>query len=233
MIAIIPARGGSKGLPGKNIKSLNGKPLIAYTIEAALKSKSIDQVIVTTDSKEIATIASDYGASVPFLRPDELASDTASAVDVYLHAVEFVMKESGAQIEKFVVLLPTAPMRTEKHIDEAMELFTTSRASTLISVKEAETPISWYFDMEGDKRILNAGFGNIANSVANRQLNTQYYVPNGAIYVLDYNLLKEKRTYYCDNTIGYLMSVRDSVDIDTIDEFEYAEYLMRKTFGKE
>lgn len=120
MLAIIPARGGSKGLPGKNIKELNGKPLIAYAIEAALDSKYIDRVLVTTDSDDIAKVAKMYGADVPFKRPDELSSDTASAIDVYLHAIEFVMNTQDVKIEKFMVLLPTAPMRTSKHIDSAV-----------------------------------------------------------------------------------------------------------------
>ena len=231
MIAIIPARGGSKGLPGKNIKQLDGKPLIAYTIEAALKSKYIDRVIVTTDSKEIADIAMKYGAEVPFMRPDALATDTATAIDVYIHAVEFLMDEMKDKIEEFMVLLPTAPMRTEIHIDNAVEFFYNNKATTLISVKEAETPITWYLNRDVTNRISNAGFG-VGNAVTNRQVNTKYYIPNGAIYILNYNLLKSKRTYYCDNTVGYEMSAEDSVDIDTLLEFRFAEMLMRERKNK-
>ena len=113
MIAFIPARGGSKGVLGKNIKEICGKPLIAYTIEAAKKAKGVDRVIVTTDDEAIAAVAREYGAEVPFMRPAELSSDTASAIDVYLHATEFVMNETGEQIDKFMVLLPTVPLRTE------------------------------------------------------------------------------------------------------------------------
>lgn len=231
MLAIIPARGGSKGLPGKNIKELNGKPLIAYAIEAALNSKYIDKVIVTTDSDEIADIAKRYGADVPFKRPDELSSDTASAIDVYLHATEFVMNEQRGQLEKFMVLLPTAPMRTSKHIDDAVELFNDKNATTLISVKEAETPITWYMNKNSDDRIVNAGFG-VGNAVTNRQVNSKYYIPNGAIYILDYDLLKSKRTYYCDNTVGFVMTAEDSVDIDTITEFKFAEMLMKEKMNE-
>ena len=227
MLAIIPARGGSKGLPGKNIKELNGKPLIAYTIEAALKSKYIDRVIVTTDSDEIADVAKKFGADVPFKRPDELSSDTASAIDVYLHATEFVMNHQQVEIEKFMVLLPTAPLRTSKHVDDAVEFFNGKKATTLISVKEAETPITWYMNKDTNDRIENAGFG-IGNAVTNRQVNSKYYVPNGAIYILDYSLLKNKRTYYCDNTVGFVMTAEDSVDIDTLTEFKFAEMLIKE-----
>lgn len=227
MLAIIPARGGSKGLPGKNIKLLNGKPLISYTIEAALHSKYIDRVVVTTDSEEIADVAKRYGADIPFMRPEELASDTASAIDVYLHATEFVMNEQGEKIDKFMVLLPTAPMRTNEHIDSAVEFFDKNKATTLISVKEAETPITWYMNKNEKDRISNAGFG-VGNAVTNRQVNAKYYVPNGAIYILDYNLLLNSRTYYCDNTVGFVMTAEDSIDIDTLTEFKFAEMLVKE-----
>ena len=227
MLAVIPARGGSKGLPGKNIKLLNGKPLIAYTIEAALESEYIDKVIVTTDSDEIAEVAQKYGASVPFKRPDELSSDTALAIDVYLHAVEFIMNKESKNIDKFMVLLPTAPLRTSAHINKAVEFFRETNAITLISVREAETPITWYMSKNSDERISNAGFG-IGNALTNRQVNLKYYVPNGAIYILDYDLLKNNRTYYCDNTVGFEMSAEDSVDIDTMIEFKFAEMLIKE-----
>lgn len=227
MLAIIPARGGSKGLPGKNIKDLNGKPLIAYAIEAALKSKYTDRVIVTTDAEEIAEIARKYGAEVPFIRPEKLSNDTASAIDVYLHATEFVMEETGEKIDKFMVLLPTAPLRTSKHIDDAVEFFNEKQATTLISIKEAETPITWYMNRDENDRIENAGFG-VGNAVTNRQVNSKYFIPNGAIYILDYHLLKNRRTYYCDNTVGFEMSAEDSVDIDTLTDFKFAEMLVKE-----
>jgi len=227
MIAIIPARGGSKGLPGKNIRNLNGKPLIAYTIAAALESKSIDKVIVTTDDVEIAEVAMKYGAQVPFKRPEEISTDTASAIDVYIHAIEYLEKQDNEKIDKFMVLLPTAPMRKSHHIDEAVNLFFKESADTLISVKEAETPITWYMKKNDQNRISNAGFG-VGNAVTNRQENTIYYVPNGAIYILDYQLLKEKRTYYSENTVAYLMDAENSIDIDTIDDFEYASFMMNR-----
>lgn len=226
MLAIIPARGGSKGLPGKNIKELCGKPLIQYTVEAAKNAAGIDRVIVTTDDKAIADSAAAAGAEIPFMRPDELASDTASAVDVYIHAVEYMMEQTGEEIDKFMVLLPTAPLRDSDDIDAAINQFNEQGASTLVSVKEAETPPTWYFAMDENERIANAGFGS-TQVVANRQISNTYYVPNGAIYILDYKLLKEKRTYYCENTTAYVMSARKSVDIDNAFDFEMAEYMMK------
>lgn len=225
MIALIPARGGSKGLPGKNIKNLCGKPLIAHTIEAALKAEGIERVIVTTDSEEIAAVAREYGAEVPFLRPAALAGDTSSAVDVYLHAVDFLEKESGRSIEKFMVLLPTAPLRNSVNIEQALRQFYEKNAETLISMREAETPISWYYEMNIEGRVKNLGL-DAENAVKNRQVNKKYYIPNGAIYILDKKLLKEKRTYYSDNTVAYLMSAEQSVDIDCELDFKIAELLL-------
>lgn len=228
MIAIIPARGGSKGLPGKNIKMLNGKPLIQYTIDAALDSKSINRVIVSTDDQSIANVAKKAGAEVPFLRPDYLASDTASAVDVYIHATEYLRDEFGEDVSKFMVLLPTAPLRTCAHIDEAYNHFCVEKGVTLISVKESETPPSWFVTIDDYGRIKNAGFGIKEALVSNRQVNEKYYVPNGAIYILDYYLLKDKRTYYSSDTVPYIMDRDVSIDIDTLEDFEYAEYLMTR-----
>ena len=225
MIALIPARGGSKGLPGKNIKNLCGKPLIAHTIGAALNASGIDRVVVTTDSEEIAEIAKQYGAEVPFLRPEELAGDTSSAVDVYLHAVDFLQKESGQEIQKFMVLLPTAPLRGSENIEQALKEFYEKKAETLISMKEAETPISWYYGMNEEGRVKNLGFDG-QNAVKNRQVNNVYYIPNGAIYIFDTSLLREKRTYYSDNTVAYLMSQEESVDIDCALDFKIAELLL-------
>jgi len=231
MIAIIPARGGSKGLPGKNIRLLNGKPLIAYTIEAALKSKNISRVIVTTDSNEIADIAKQFGAEVPFLRPSFLAEDNSTAIDVYLHAFRFVKEKYSLKENKFVVLLPTTPLRDSEDIDSAMELFYKEKCDTLISVKEAEIPPGWYLIKNIKNRLENADLdGNL--TMSNRQCSSKYYVPNGAIYILDYEILEEKRTYYTKNTIPYVMSAEKSVDIDNILDFEFAEFLFKKLVYK-
>lgn len=227
MIALIPARGGSKGLPGKNVKMLCGKPLIAYAIEAAMKVKKIDNVIVTTDSEEIAQVAKEYGAEVPFIRPKELARDSSSAIDVYLHAISFLQKETNRKIEKFMVLLPTTPLRTCRNIEEALTKFQEEEAETLISVKEADIPISWYYRMNQNNRIENAGFDKL-NAVSNRQVNKKYYIPNGAIYILDVQLLHEKRTYFSSNTVAYIMSAEESIDIDNELDFEIARMLLEK-----
>lgn len=225
LTAIIPARGGSKGVPRKNIRLLNGKPLIQYTIEAALNAECIDHVVVTTDDEEIAAVAKQSGAEVPFLRPPYLAGDHSSAVDVYLHAAGYIMEKENRSMDKFMVLLPTCPFRRAFHIDEAMTFFSEKRAETLISVVKSEPPVSWLLRMDDKEFVSNAMF-DADSASGNRQENKEYYVPNGAIYILDHNLLKTKRSYYSDKTVGYVMSRSDSVDIDTMDDFRYAEWLM-------
>lgn len=226
MLAIIPARGGSKGLPGKNIKYLGDKPLIAYTVEAACASKFISQVIVSTDDREIAETAKTYGAEVPFLRNKELAADDTSAVDVYLDVIERLGADYIRQ--PFMVLLPTTPFRTVKHINEAYELFIKEKARTLVSVVRTEVPASWYLFVNKDGLLCSAGYGLTNGILINRQNNEEEYIPNGAIYILEYDLLKEKRTYYCERTIPYIMNRRDSVDIDTLEDFEYAEFVLQR-----
>ena len=227
MIAIIPARGGSKGLPEKNVKELGGIPLIAHTIKAAIGASCVDRVIATTDDRSIAGIAEKYGAEVPFLRPEALSTDAASAIDVYIHAVNFLVENDGVDIKKFMVLLPTVPFRNSKHIDEAFELFSQSDCETLISVRQANIPPSWYLKV-GEKGYLHScGFGMDSGVLRNRQDDSNYYIPNGAIYILDFDILVKERTYYTDKTMAYVMSGNDSVDIDTYDEFYYAEYIMK------
>lgn len=223
MIAIIPARGGSKGLPGKNIKPMYGKPMIAYAVEAAILAKSIDRVIVSTEDEEIAKIASQYGAEIPFMRPAELASDTALAVDNYIYTVNRLEKESGKTIESFVVLQPTSPLRVAEDIDGAVELFKEKNADSVISYCKEAHPVFWHKKMDKEGRLIDI----FDNSIANRQDFPITYYPNGAVYVFSTDLIR-KRLYYSDKTYGYIMPRTRSVDIDFIEDFEYAEFLLSR-----
>src|SRR5690606_22892236 len=150
--AIIPARGGSKGLPGKNVKLLNGKPMIAYTIEAALNSKSISRVIVSTDDIAIAEVAKSYGAEVPFMRPVDLATDDAKSIDVYTYTIKRLEKEEDILIREIIVLQPTSPFRTAQHIDEAIELYLEKKADSVISYCNEHHPIFWHKYIKEDGR---------------------------------------------------------------------------------
>lgn len=223
MIAIIPARGGSKGVPGKNIKELHGKPLIAYTIEAALNATSVSEVIVSTDDEAIAAVAKKYGAKVPFLRPAELATDNAQAIDSYIYTVNKLNAEFGYNIEDFLVLLLTTPFRNSEDIDASVKMFHEKNADSVISYVEECSPINGYKYLNDDN-----SFEHIFPEVlANRQEMRKAYIPNGAIYVFTLELLK-KGTYFSESSYAYVMPQRRSIDIDTLEDFEYAEFLLEK-----
>jgi CMP-N,N'-diacetyllegionaminic acid synthase len=222
MIAIVPARGGSKGLPGKNIKNMLGKPLIAYTIEAALKSKYISEVVISTDDKNIYDLATEYGAKKTFLRPKRLAEDDSLAVDNYIYTIEKLNAEFGCSIKDFIVLQPTSPLRETSDIDNAIELFKQRDADSVISYTEEYHPISWHKHIND-----NGSFENIfPENIQNRQVNKRTYFPNGAIFVFKYSLIQTK-AYYSEKSYAYVMDRKKSVDVDTLDDFEWAEYLMR------
>jgi CMP-N,N'-diacetyllegionaminic acid synthase len=226
MIAIIPARGGSKGLPGKNTKLLNGLPLIYYSINAALESNLVDRVIVSTEDNEIASIAKNCGAEVPLLRPANLSGDASIVMDTYLHVVDFIAKQNSKPIESFVALLPTAPLRTPQDIDEAIKIFNDKNASSVISVTEAPVPLDWY------KRITKEGIlenhSHEFNALNNRQEYKKTYVPNGAAYVFQTEVLRSTRQYYTEKTYPYIMPRERSADIDDLLDFEWAEHLLKK-----
>lgn len=223
MIAIIPARGGSKGLPGKNIKSLNGKPLIAYTIEAALRSSCVSRVIVSTDDPEIARISLLYGAEVPFMRPPELATDNSNAIDTYLYTIKRLEQDQETLIDSIMVLLPTCPLRTSEDIDISYKIYKSKKSDSLISYTKENHPISWHKYISDD-----GGFVDIIldTKIANRQEYRPSYYPNGAIYIFSKELL-ESGEYYSENSFSYIMPRERSVDIDTLEDFKYVEFLLR------
>jgi len=226
MIAIIPARGGSKGLPGKNILPLLGKPLIGYSVEAALDSKYVDEVIVSTDSEKIAETAKNFGASVPFMRPAELAGDTSRAIDVYIHTIDRLSSEFGKNVDNFIVLQPTSPLRTTQDIDEAIRIFRIKEADSVISVTEAVHPPVWSKKISQTGTLIEYFPKHATNK--NRQEIEKAYMPNGAIFIFNYLKLKEEYKYYFERTYPYVMPAKRSVDIDTQLDFDFAEFLMSK-----
>lgn len=226
ILALIPARGGSKKLPRKNIRPLLGKPLIVWTIEQALSSKYLDRVIVSTDDKEIANVALKYGIEIPFIRPDELATDNALAIDNYIYTIDRLNKEENANINEFVALNPTTPLRSPRDIDDAIKLFFQKNADSVISICESPQPPLWAKKINNSGKILNYFNSDVDN--VNRQDLEQAYLPNGAIYVLKFSLLKNKYSFYSEKTYGYIMPAERSLDIDSSMDFEFAEFLMRK-----
>lgn len=220
VLGFIPARGGSKGVKDKNIRSLNGKPLIAYTIEEALKSDIFEDVIVSTDSQKIAQISKQYGANVPFLRPNEFAKDNSPTIDAVIHCIDFI-KDVGKEYNEIILLQPTSPLRKARHIKEAYNLFNEKKASFVISMCECEHSPLWANTVGEDLNIDNFIKEEIKNQ--RRQDLPTYYRINGSIYIAKvYKLLQEK-SFFGKDSYAYIMDRRNSVDIDTIYDFKLAE----------
>lgn len=225
VVAIILARDGSKRLPNKNIRLFVGKPLIAWSIEAAKKSKYIDRIIVSTDSEKIAVIAKEYGALVPFKRPSRLSSDKATSESAIAHAL-LSLKNKGYTYDYFIYLQPTSPLRTQVHIDEALEQFTrNSSAITLVSVAKIKKNPYWI-------QIMNKeGFLRPFLSKKDSQ-GEALYLPNGAIYIGKCKRFLTQKKLYTKKTIGYIMDEKVSVDIDDQTDFYIAEYFYSLKRGK-
>ena len=226
ILAIIPARGGSKGIHKKNIRELSGKPLIAYTIEAAKKTELFDQIIVSTDSEEIARISEGYGAQVPFIRPKRLSTDTASSKDVVTHTMQWIENNMSVQYDYFILLQPTSPYRNELHIYQAISMILKhANAKTLVSFTEPKHhPIIM-------RRINDNGYLEQLKGFSNNNCNRrQDYPPvlaiNGAIYIAEWKYFKENETFFGDKCIPYLMDRRSSIDIDSEYDWKQAEILI-------
>lgn len=224
ILAIIPARGGSKRLPRKNILPIGGKPLIQWTIEASNLSKYIDTTFVSTDSSEIASIATDCGLSVPYLRSDSLSSDTASSMDVILDAINnYELK--GHSFDLVLLLQPTSPLRDNEDIDGAIELFIEKSAGAVVSVTECDHSPLWTNVLPSDLNL--SGF--IPDSVLktrSQDLPT-YYRLNGAIYLFEVKNIKNGNNYLSlPNSFGFPMSKSHSIDIDDEHDFIIAEALL-------
>ena len=221
MIVLIPARLGSRGLKNKNIKDFHGKPLIAHTIITAKKVKKLKRVIVVTESKRIKKIAEKFGAEVPFLRPKKLATASALAIDSYLYTINKIQKTENIKIDTFMVLLPTSPLRNSNHIIQALNKFNPNKHDSLLSVLKSDYPITWN-KMLNKKGFLKETF-NKNGILKNRQNDMASYVPNGAIYIFKFALLKKYRKYILKKTIAFIMSKQDSIDIDNIEDFKLAK----------
>jgi N-acylneuraminate cytidylyltransferase len=219
-LVVIPARGGSKGVPGKNIKLLNGKPLIHYTIEAARAIFSDDEIIVSTESEEIRAVAEETGLNIPFLRPAELATDYSTSQEVLLHALEHFEKEHGLP-QNVILLQPTSPFRTAAHIKEALQL---KKDETEMIVSVFETKANPYFVLREEDK---AGWlvPSKKGSFTRRQDAPKVYELNGAIYIINPTALKNKPIAEFTNVQKYVMDEHSSHDIDTPLDWKIAEIL--------
>lgn len=225
MLAVIPARGGSKGVPHKNIKDLAGKPLIAYTIEAALNSNVFEKVIVSTDNKEIAEISKKCGAEVPFIRPDDISGDLISSDDVILHALDY-FKRNGEEFDYVCKLQPTSPLRTAEHIRDAYRLLKEQDADFVVSVCECEHSPLWSGALGKDKSLDNFIKEDVKRAC--RQELPTYYRLNGAIYMGKTESFYNNKSFIGKNGFAYVMKQEDSVDIDSLIDFDIAEVILRQ-----
>jgi len=217
---VITARGGSKGLPGKNIKDLCGKPLIAYSIDVARAFTDDENICVSTDSEEIKQVVEQYGLKVPFLRPDYLATDTATSNDVLVHAVNF-FKEQGREYKKLILLQPTSPLRTSEDVAGAIELYRDDIDMVVSVVKSHAPAVLCNEDEDGYVQLI---YNKKANG---RQLQTEMYEFNGAIYVMSVDSLFKKGLNGFTKRVKYIMPKEHSFDIDDIYDFLQVEAILK------
>jgi CMP-N-acetylneuraminic acid synthetase len=223
VLGIIPARGGSKGVPGKNIRPLGGTPLIVYTIRAAAASR-LARCIVSTDSAEIAEVAKAHGAEVPFLRPADLATDAANAIPVLQHAYRHLRDECGESFEAAMMLQPTTPFRRVEDINRAIEILEKTGADSVISVIESDRHPARMKYLEGD-RLIDPPFCEAYENQPRQELRPMY-LRSGAIYLSRIETL-ERNSIKGNDSRALIVPNTTAVNIDSLDDFEYAEWLQQ------
>ena len=229
IIAFIPARGGSKSIPKKNLALVGGKPLIAWTIEAALHSKHLDEIIVSTDNEEIAECAQRYGAEVPFLRPQELAADTTLTIDVALHLINWYQAEHHNNPDYLLTLQPTSPFRTTQDIDNAITVALTKEPDAVVSVYPAD-PHPYLTKIITDNGMLS-NFIQTDKEYLRRQDMPPAYALNGAIYLNKVESLINDRSFLPENTLAYVMPAERSLDIDDHWDLKIANMIFSQISG--
>lgn len=225
VLGLITARGGSKGLPGKNIRPLRGKPLIAWSIEAAKSCTSLDALVVSTDSEEIAAVARHYGAEAPFLRPSELAGDTATSVDVIEHAINF-LRERGEEYGYVVLIEPTSPLREPHDIDLALRQMSEAGADSVVSVGLADTVHPAFMFRKGAAQRLELFQGGAFRVLRRQELEPVFFL-EGTVYASRVASLLAQRTFCQTNTVGYEVPKWKVPEIDDIVDFLHVEAIMK------
>ncbi len=230
VLGLITARGGSRGIPGKNIRLVAGKPMIAWTIQAALECDSLNRVILSTDDAEIAEIGRKWRAEVPFMRPTELAQDNSPHIDVILHAVEWLMANENYHPDYVVLLQPTSPLRTAQDIDAAVALALQRDADSVVSISESPAHPFFIKRITGEGKL--ADFADKPGGYLPRQALPPAYVENGAIYVVRRDVLLREKTLYPDGTYPYIMATERSLDVDTPWDLYVADLVLRDKLHK-
>lgn len=224
IVAIIPARGGSKGIPNKNTQLVNNKPLIAYTIETALNSDLVDEVIVSTDSVLIKKEAEKYGALVPFIRPSSLASDTSKTIDAIIYTLQ-QLKGNGNRYDYVITLQPTQPLRTKEHIDQAIKETINNDWPSLVSVSKVHDNPILIRELKNRQKLIKIVE---SRSDIRRQDFKDYYKVNGVIYLNKINDNLSINTSLNDNEFAYVMEQEFDLDIDTVDDLEKFRLIVSK-----
>jgi len=232
ILCIIPARGGSKGVPRKNIKLLGGKPLIQYTIESAQKSRNLNKIMVSTNDEEIAAISEKLGMNVPELRPNRLASDTSPTIDTVLYTLQYY-ERNGELFDAVCLLQPTSPFRDEGSIDTAIEIFKNTDADSLVSVSKVphEYNPHWVFEPDPEGKFLQIATGE-AEIITRRQALPNAYYRNGSIYLVKTSVVLEQHSLYGKNISFIEMDARYLVNIDTMEDWGRAEHLAATIFPR-
>lgn len=228
VLFVITARGGSKGVPRKNIKILGEMPLIAYKIIAAQKCHYENRIIVSTDDEEIAKVSREYGAEVPFMRPAELATDSASSADVVMHAVNWVCKNSKEHYDFVCLLEPSSPFASYKDLDEAIRLIVEYDADTLLGMKEAEVSTNFIHSLD-EKGGLSEFYYAIKDLPSiRRQDQKKEYTMNGCMYIAKWDYFIKNKIFHSENSVPYIMSEETSIEIDTLLNYEIACRIVEK-----
>lgn len=225
IIAIITARGGSKGIPYKNIRKLAGKPLIAWTIEEAKKSKYLDRLILSSEDDQIIKVAKEWDCEVPFVRPVELAQDDTPGIEPILHAL-YILPE---KYDYVMLLQPTSPFRLAEDIDSCIEQCIFKSAPCCVSICKLEHSPYWMYQVDEDKRMKP--LINMNTFKVRRQELPPVYRLNGAVYIAETSFIQENRSFITSETSAYLMPLERSIDIDDESDFAYCDWILnRKSF---
>tara|TARA_Y100000991_G_C21856042_1_gene298825 strand:- start:42 stop:755 length:714 start_codon:yes stop_codon:yes gene_type:complete len=217
-IALIPARGGSKGIPRKNIKQFCSKPLIYWSIKVALESEFIDRVIVSTEDDEIAKIAKSFSAEVPFIRPTELSNDKSPGIDPVIHALQKL-----PEVNDLLLLQPTSPIRQKKDIEGIFHKRSMHHSDSAVSVTESSKSLNLFFRINPENKLIPVGK---TFNIKPRQSYSKEYIINGSMYLSTRKSILENNSLITSKTIAYKMSNKYSIDIDSPFDWEIAEYIM-------
>jgi CMP-N,N'-diacetyllegionaminic acid synthase len=231
ILGVVPARGGSKAIPRKNLAVLANKPLIAWTLEVALESGSLDRLVISTDDPQIAEIGKKLGAEVPFLRPTELATDTSTSMDVILHAIRWFDDNERYQPDYVLLLQPTSPLRTVTDIRESIKLALAKRADSVVSVCETHLHPLWMKGVNEEGRLVHLHPQSAAPT--RRQDLPSVFALNGAIYLALRTFLLSERTFVSDRTYAYVMPENRSLDVDTPWDLYLADLILRNREHRE